>query len=259
LTWLEHHTPSDAHVFITDLTSAYNIISVQGPKSRQLISSLTSADMSNNAFPYLTMQEIDMGYALVKALRVTYVGELGWELYVPTEFTLHVFDALVEAGKDMGLRHAGFQALNTLRLEKAYRDYGYDIDNTDTPLEAGLSFAVDLKKPRGFVGREALLRRKESGPLKRRLVQLLLLDPEPLLHGGEPIYRNGRLIGYLNSGGYGHTLGGAVGLGNLENESGVTAEFVKTGSYEIEVVGTRHPAKASLRPMYDPNGARVRS
>ncbi len=241
------------------MTSGYNIINVQGPKSRQLIGGLTTADMSNEAFPYLTMQEIDIGYALVKALRITYVGELGWELYVPTEFTLHVFDSLVEAGADVGLKHAGFKALNTLRLEKAYRDYGYDIDNTDTPLEVGLGFAVDFAKPGGFIGREALLRQKEEGVLKHRLVQFLLEDPEPLLYGSEPIYRDGELVGHLNSGGYGHTLGGAMGLGKVENEEGVTADFVKSGSYEIEVVGARYPARASLRPMYDPKGERVRS
>nr|NIV28365.1 FAD-dependent oxidoreductase [Anaerolineae bacterium] len=187
------------------------------------------------------------------------VGELGWELYVPTEFTLHVFDMLVEAGADVGLKHAGFQALNTLRLEKAYRDYGYDIDNTDTPLEVGLGFAVDFAKPGGFIGREALLRQKEEGVLKHRLVQFLLEDPEPLLYGSEPIYRDGELVGHLNSGGYGHTLGGAMGLGNVENEKGVTADFVKSGTYEIQVAGARYPAKASLRPMYDPKGERVRS
>ncbi|RLC79009.1 MAG: FAD-dependent oxidoreductase [Chloroflexi bacterium] len=257
--WLEQHIPPEAHVFVTDVTSGYNIISVQGPKSRQLISGLTSADMSNDPFPYLTMQEIDVGYALVKALRITYVGELGWELYVPTEFTLHVFDALVEAGADMGLRHAGFKALNTLRLEKAYRDYGYDIDNTDTPLEVGLGHFVDFDKPGGFIGKEALLRQKEKGVLDRRLVQFLLEDPEPLLYGHEPIYRDGEKVGNLNSGGYGHTLGGAVGLGSIENKAGVTADFVKSGSYEIEVVNARYPARASLRPMYDPKGERVRS
>jgi glycine cleavage system aminomethyltransferase T/glycine/D-amino acid oxidase-like deaminating enzyme len=257
--WLEQHIPPDVHLFVTDVTSGYNIISVQGPKSRQLISCLTTADMSNKAFPYLTMQEIDIGYALVKALRITYVGELGWELYVPTEFTLHVLDSLVEAGADAGFKHAGFKALNTLRLEKAYRDYGYDIDNTDTPLEVGLSFAVDFTKPGGFIGKEALLRQKEEGVLRHRLVQFLLEDPEPLLYGSEPVYRNGVLVGHLNSGGYGHTLGGAVGLGNVENEGGVTADFVKSGSYEIEVAGVRYPARASLRPMYDPTGERVRS
>ena len=258
-TWLQKHIPPGAHVFLADVTSAYNIISVQGPKSRQLIGGLTHVDMSNEAFPYLTMQEIDMGYAPVKALRLTFVGELGWELYVPTEFTLHVFDQLVEAGAALGLRHAGFQALNTLRLEKAYRDYGYDIDNTDTPLEVGLGFAVDSAKPGGFVGREAFLRQKESGILASRLVQFLLEDPEPLLYGSEPIYRNGERVGYLGSGGYGHTLGGAMGLGSVENESGVTAEFVRSGRYEIEVAGVRNPAQASLRPMYDPKGERVRS
>jgi 4-methylaminobutanoate oxidase (formaldehyde-forming) len=258
-TWLEHHIPPNAYVFITDVTSGYNIINVQGPSSRQLISGLTNADMSNEAFPYLTMQEIDMGYALVKALRITYVGELGWELYVPTEFTLHIFDMLVEAGADVGLKHAGFQALDTLRLEKAYRDYGHDIDNTDTPLEVGLAFAVDFNKPGGFIGREALLRQKEEGVLEHRLVQFLLEDPEPLLYGSEPIYRDGKWVGYLGSGGYGHTLGGAVGLGHIENEEGVTPDFVKSGSYEIEVASVRYPASASLRPMYDPEGTRVRS
>ena len=257
--WLKRNTPPDAHVYVTDVTSAYNIINVQGPKSRQLLSGLTSADMSNDAFPYLTMQEIDMGYALVKALRVTYVGELGWELYVPTEFTLHVFDALVDAGHDLNLKQAGLKVLNTLRVEKAYRDYGYDIDNTDTPLEAGLSFAVDFDKPDGFIGKEALLRQKELGAVKHRLVQFLLDDPEPLLYGSEPIYRNGKRVGHLGSGGYGHTLGGAVGLGYVDHEEGATADFIKSGLYEIEIAGQRYPAQASLRPMYDPKGLRVRS
>jgi 4-methylaminobutanoate oxidase (formaldehyde-forming) len=257
--WLEKHIPAEAHVFVTDVTSGYNIINIHGPKSRRLVSGLTDADVSNKAFPYLTMKEIDLGYALVKALRVTYVGELGWELYVPTEFTLHVFDMLVEAGADVRLRHAGFQALNTLRLEKAYRDYGYDIDNTDTPLEAGLGFAVDFSKPGGFIGKEALLRQREKGVLDHRLAQFLLENPEPLLYGGEPIYRHGKLVGYLRSGGYGHTLGGAVGLGPVENEDGVSADFVESGSFEIMVAGLRYRARASLSPMYDPKGERVRS
>ena len=258
-TWLKRHIPPDAHIFVTDVTSGYNILNVQGPKSRQLISGLTSADMSNEAFPYMTMQEIDMGYALVKALRVTYVGELGWELYVPTEFTLHVFDMLVEAGQAVNLKHAGFQVLNTLRIEKAYRDYGNDIDNTDTPLEAGLGFAVDFDKPDGFIGCDALLRQKEAGPLQYRFLQFLLEDPEPLLYGSEPIYHDGVRVGHLAGGGYGHTLGGAVGLGYIFNEEGVTADFVKSGRFEIEVVNERYPARASLRPMYDPKGLRVRS
>jgi 4-methylaminobutanoate oxidase (formaldehyde-forming) len=259
LTWLKNHIPPETHVFVTDVTAGYNILNVQGPKSRQLISSLTSADISNEAFPYMTAQEIDMGYALVKALRVTYVGELGWELHVPTDFTLHVFDELIEAGVKFGLKHAGFQALDTLRLEKAYRDYGHDIDNTDTPLEVGLGAFVDFDKPEGFIGREALLKRKESGLLQYRLTQFLLQDPEPLLYGGEPIYRDGERVGYLAAGGYGHTLGAAVGLGSVENKAGVSVDFIKSGNFHIEVASQRFPAKASLRPMYDPKGLRVRS
>jgi len=258
-TWLKEHLPPDAHVFATDVTSGYNIINVQGPKSRQLISGLTSADMTNQAFPYMTAQEIDIGYSVVKALRVTYVGELGWELYVPTEFTLHVFDLLVEAGRGLDLKHAGFQALNTLRIEKAYRDYGWDIDNTDTPLEVGLGFAVDFDKPGGFMGRDALLRQKEEGILKHRLVQFMLKDPQPLLYGGEPIIRNGKRVGYLASGGYGHTLGGALGLGSVKHEAGVSADFVKSGSYEIDVAGVHYAARASLRPMLDPKGEKIRT
>jgi glycine cleavage system aminomethyltransferase T/glycine/D-amino acid oxidase-like deaminating enzyme len=257
--WLKKHIPPEAHVFITDVTSGYNIINLHGPKSRQLLSGLTSADISNEAFPYLTMQEIDIGYALVKALRITYVGELGWELYVPTEFTLHVFDMLMEAGPEVGLKLAGFQVLNTLRIEKAYRDYGYDMDNTDTPLEVGLDKFVDYGKPDGFIGKESLLKLKEAGMQTYRLVQFLLDDPNPLLYGSEPILRNGEFVGTINTGGYGHTLGAAVGLGNVENPDGVSPEYIKEGDFEIEVSGKLYSAKTSLRPMYDPQGKKVRS
>ncbi|MBW8011534.1 MAG: FAD-dependent oxidoreductase [Chloroflexi bacterium] len=255
--WLRRHIPPNAHVFVTNITSAYSVLNIQGPKSRDLFSRVTNADMSHEAFPYLSMKEIELGYALVKAFRVTYVGELGWELYIPTEFSLHVFDTIVETGTEVGLVHMGLQALESLRLEKAYRDYGGDIDNLDSPLEAGLSYFVDFDKPAGFIGKEALLQRKEAG-LKYRMVQFLLEDPEPLLHYGEPIYRNGEPVGYIMSGGYGHTLGGAVGVGPVENEEGVSADYIKSGAYEIDVAGVRYPAKAALRPMYDPKLKKVR-
>lgn len=257
--WLQRHTPADAHAFVTDVTSAYSILNLQGPQSRRLLSSVTTADVSNQAFPYLTMQEVDIGYALVKALRLTYVGELGWELYVPTEFSLHVFDLITEAGKDVGLEHAGFQALDTLRLEKAYRDYGHDMDNTDTPLEMGLAFAVDFDKPGGFIGREALLQQKTSGVLTSRLVQFLLDDPDPLLYGGEPVYRDGQRVGYVRTGGYGHTLGASVGLGAVQNSTGASAAFINAGSYQLEIAGERYSARSSLRPFYDPENRRARS
>jgi glycine cleavage system aminomethyltransferase T/glycine/D-amino acid oxidase-like deaminating enzyme len=256
--WLKRNIAPDAHVFVTNITSAYSVLNIQGPKSRDLLSRVTNVDMSNEAVPFLTLQEIDIGYALVLALRVSYVGELGWELYIPTEFSLHVFDMLVEAGKDVGLVFAGLQALETLRLEKAYRNYGNDVDNLDTPLEAGLSRFVDFDKPGGFIGKEALLRHKQTG-IKHRLVQFLMDDPEPLLYYNEIIYRDGEPAGRILAGGYGHTLGASVGLGYVENKEGVTADYIKSGMYEIQVAGVRYPAKASLQPMYDPTGERVRS
>ena len=258
MAWLRRNSPPEAHVTCTNITSAYSVLNIQGPKSRDFLSQVTTADLSNEAFPFLTSQEIDIGYAPVRAIRITYVGELGWELYIPTEFSLHVYDTLIEAGDEFGLKHIGLQALDTLRLEKAYRDYGNDIDNLDTPLEVGLKFFVDFEKPGGFIGKEALMRREEAG-LKYRLVQFLLNDPEPLLHYGEPIYRDGLRVGYIMSGGYGHTLGAAVGVGPVENETGIaTVDYIISGEYEIEVAGVRYPAKASLRPMYDPKLLRVR-
>jgi 4-methylaminobutanoate oxidase (formaldehyde-forming) len=257
--WMKKKIPADAHVFVTDVTSGYAMINVQGPKSRELISAITSADMSNEAFPYMTMQEIDIGFARPLAFRITYVGELGYELYIPTEFAVHVYDMLQIEGNERGIGNAGLHALNTLRLEKAYRDYGHDIDNTDSPLDVGLGFCVDFDKPGGFIGREALLRYKESGPIKYRTVQFLLEDPEPLLYHAEPILRDGEYVGYVQSGGYGFTLGGSVGLGSIENEGGATKAFVEEGKFEINVAGELYPARASIRPLYDPKGERVRS
>ena len=256
--WLKKHTPPEAHCFVTDVTSGYTLIQIQGPKSRELLSRVTTADMSNQGFPYRTMREIDLGYALVPALRLSYLGELGWELYVPTEFALSVYDTLVQEGRDLDLQHAGLQTLNSLRLEKAYRDYGHDLDNLDTPLEAGLGFVTALDKPGGFIGREALMEQKAAGELKRRLVQFLINDPEPLLFHGEPIFRDKVRVGYIRSGAYGHTLGGAVGLGYVENDQGVSVDYVKSGAFEIEVAGVRYPATASLKPLYDPGNLRLR-
>jgi heterotetrameric sarcosine oxidase gamma subunit len=259
LLWLKKHIPYDAHAVITDVTSGYTLLNIQGPKSRELMRRVTTADVSKEAFPYMTAQEIDINYALVQVMRVTYEGELGFELYIPAEFSVHVYDAVVEAGQDLGLRHAGFQALNSLRIEKAYREYGHDMDNLDTPLEAGLGWAVKFDKPEGFIGRDALLRHKENGSLKYRMVQFLLEDPEPLLYGNEIIYRDGVIVGYLQTGAYGFTLGGAMGMGFVENGDGATADFINSGTYEIDIAGERYPARASLRPMYDPEGIRVRS
>ena len=256
--WLERHIPEDAHAHLTDVTSGYAVLGLMGPDSRALLSRLTPADLSNAAFPFATSQEIDLAYARVRATRITYVGELGWELYIPSEFATGVYDALVAEGEAFGLRLAGFHALNSLRIEKGYRHWGHDITDEDTPLEAGLGFAVAFAKPGGFIGREALLRQKDEG-LKRRLVTFALDDPEPLLYHNEPIWRDGRLVGYTTSGMFGHTVGRAVGLGYVEAADGATPEYILTGRYEIEVAGERFAARPSLRPLYDPKAERVKA
>jgi 4-methylaminobutanoate oxidase (formaldehyde-forming) len=255
--WLTRHIPDGAHCFATDVTSASAVIGVMGPESRALLSKLTPADLSNEAFPFGTSQEIDLGYARVRALRITYVGELGWEIYMPSEFAPAVFDALVAEGAAHGLKLAGMHVLDSCRIEKAYRHWGHDLTDEDTPLEAGLGFTCRFDKNLPFIGRDALLRQKEEG-LKKRLVQFALEDPEPLLYHNEPIYRDGEIVGYISSGNYGHHLGRAIGLGYVSHPEGVDADFVKTGRYEIEVACERFPAQASLRPLYDPKSERIK-
>ncbi|MEE9297630.1 MAG: FAD-dependent oxidoreductase [Acidimicrobiia bacterium] len=255
---MRRSTSTDARVYVTDVTSGHTLLSVQGPESRTLLSKVTTANLDNDAFPYFTAQKIDLYNAMGLALRVSFVGELGWELYIPTEFALGVYDRIIEVGSASGLAHAGMATLESTRTEARRLDYGLDMENTDTPLEAGLGFAVDFEKPGGFTGREALLAQRDSRPLKSRLVQFLLEDPEPLLYGEEPIFRDGVTVGYLRSGAYGHTLGGAMGFGYVEHDAGVTADFVKSGSFEIQVAGERFGASASLRAMYDPKNLRVR-
>jgi 4-methylaminobutanoate oxidase (formaldehyde-forming) len=258
-TWMRGHTPDDAHALLTDVTSAYCQINVQGPNSRALLQSLTDADLSNGAFPFRTAREIAIGFARVLCIRITYVGELGYELYIPAEHALHVYDRLVEAGPPFGLRHAGLKALASLRMEKGYRDYGHDIDNTDNAFETGLGFFVDFDKPSGFIGREAALRQKASGPPTRRLAQVLVKDPGPMLFHAEVVRRNGRPVGYVRAGSYGHTLGGAVGLAMIEAGEPVTAAYVNEARWELDIAGRLHPATVSLRPLYDPEMKRVRA
>ena len=255
---LKQQIPPRSHCVLTNVTSGMGVISLMGPKARDLLQSLTPADVSNRAFPFATSQEIELGYALVRASRITFVGELGWELYVPTEFMLGVYDEIVAAGPDFGLTHAGYHALNSLRIEKAYRHWSHDITDEDTPLEAGLGFAVKFDKAGGFIGRDALLSQKEQG-LRKRLVQFKLKDPEPLLYHNEPIWQGSEIVGHITSGAYGHMLGGCIGLGYVHGlDGGDPAAQISMGGYEIEVAGVRIPAEASLRPMYDPDSKRVR-
>ena len=255
--WLNAHVPGDAHCVLTNVTSAMGVISLMGPRSRELLQSLTSADLSNEAFRFATSREIELGYGLVRASRITYVGELGWELYIPAEFTVGVYEQILDASESLGLVHAGYHALDSLRIEKAYRHWGHDITDEDSPLEAGLGFAVKFDKPGGFIGREALLRQKERG-IPRRLLQFRLCDPEPLLYHNEPVWYRDEIVGYIRSGNYGHSLGGSIGLGYVDRSRVGDLAGAGAGTCEIEVAGVRVPAEASLRPMYDPDNSRIR-
>jgi len=257
--WLKRHIPGDSRCGLTNVTSAMSVISVMGPRSRELLQSLTPDDMSHAAFAFGTSREIELAYGLVRASRITFVGELGWELYIPTEFTLGVYDEIVTAGAPLGLVHAGYHALNSLRIEKAYRHWGHDITDEDTPLEAGLGFAVKMDKPGSFIGRDALVKQKEAG-LTKRLVQFKLADPEPLLYHNEPIWQGNEIVGYVASGAYGHTLGSCIGLGYVNGSDGSDPkDSIASGGFEIEVAGVRVSAEASMRPMYDPGNTRIRN
>jgi 4-methylaminobutanoate oxidase (formaldehyde-forming) len=247
------------HACVTDVTGAYAQINLQGPRSRELLQSLTSVDLTNDAFPFRTAREIDLGFARVLCLRITYVGELGYELYVPAEQAVHVYDRLVAAGPAYGLRHAGTKALASLRMEKGYRDYGHDIDNTDTVLEAGLGFAVAFDKPAGFLGRDAVAAQKAAGPLRKRLVQVLVDDPEPLMFHAEVVRRDGVALGYIRAASYGHTLGGAVGLAMIEAGEPIDAAWIEEGSWTVEIVDREWPCTVSLRPLFDPTNEKVKA
>ncbi|MEX1365733.1 MAG: FAD-dependent oxidoreductase, partial [Nannocystaceae bacterium] len=257
--WMRRQFPADAHAVVTDVTSGYCQLNLQGPRSRELLQSLTSADLSNDAFGFRTAAEIDLGFARLLCVRITYLGELGYELYIPVEHAAHVYERITAAGPAFGLRHAGLKALASLRMEKGYRDYGHDIDNTDSPLEAGLGFAVALDKPGGFLGRDAVAAKKAEGPLRRRLLQVLLLDPEPMMFHAELVHRDGKAVGYVRAASYGHTLGGAVGLAMIEADEPITTAWIEAGRWEVEIAGRMVPARLSIRPLYDPKMERIKS
>jgi 4-methylaminobutanoate oxidase (formaldehyde-forming) len=260
-TWIKRHIPEDAHCFVTDITGGVAQLNVQGPRSRELLQSITSADLSNEAFPFRTAREIDIGFARVWCNRITYVGELGYELCIPAEQAVHVYDRVVAGGQDFGLCHAGLRALGSLRLEKAYRDYGHDMDNTDDAYETGLGFFVDLDKS-DFVGKAYCVDKKAQGPTYgRRLAQVLVKDPEPLMYHAEVVYRDGKAVGYVRAASYGHTLGGAVGLAMIEAGEPIDRSYLDNGHWEIDIAGRRYPLQVALpsRPLYDPRGERVRA
>jgi 4-methylaminobutanoate oxidase (formaldehyde-forming) len=226
-----------------------------GPNSRALLGRVSPDDFSNAGFPFATSREVDIGYARLRATRLSYVGELGWELYVPVEMACGVYDALFEAGGDLGLHDAGYFAMESLRAEKGYRAWGHDLSPDDTPLEAGLGFAVAFGKG-DFIGREALVKQRAAG-LKRCLAVFTLDDPEAYLVHDEPVYRDGVLVGHVTSADYGHSLGRAVAFAYLENDAGATRDWIVSGAYEIDIAGTRWAARPHFRPPYDPEGKKL--
>jgi 4-methylaminobutanoate oxidase (formaldehyde-forming) len=259
MNWLRRTPSPDSRVTLTDVTSGFAVLALMGPKARAILSRLTPADLSNEAFPFGSMQEIEIGYAKGFAQRLSYVGELGWEIYVPTEFAGQIFDLLLEAGTPEGMALAGYHALDSLRLEKGYRHFGHDISPGDTPLEAGLGFAVAFRKEVDFIGRTALERQRAQG-IHRRMVHLKLNHPEPILLHDEPIWRNGEIAGRTTSGAYGHFVGASVALGYLENVPLLSwQDWIDRGSYEIEIAGTRHSATVSRQSFHDPQNRRIRS
>ncbi len=255
LAWLRKNL-RDEFAVITDVTASESVLCLMGPRSRDLIRKVSPNDFSNEGHPFGSFREIEIGMGLARAHRVTYVGELGWELYVPTDQTAHVFEVLEEAGREFGLKLCGLHTLDSCRIEKAFRHFGHDITDEDHVLEAGLGFAVKTGKG-DFIGRDAVLRKKEAG-LDRRMVQFRLTDPEPLVYHNEPLLRDGRIVGNVTSGNYGHFLGGAIGMGYVPSKGESDADVLGS-TYEIEIAGERFPALASLKPMYDPKSERVRA
>ena len=254
LAWLRRHQ-GDRAVAIIDMTAAEAVFCVMGPKSRYLMSAVSPDDLSHKGFGYATAREIEIGLGIARAHRISYVGELGWELYVSTDMAAHVFETLRDAGADHGLKLCGLHTLDSCRIEKAYRHFGHDITDEDHVLEAGLGFAVKTAKP-DFIGRDAVLRKQDQG-LGRMMLQFQLEDPAPLLFHNEAILRDGKIVGPVTSGNYGHALGGAIGMGYVPCAD-QTAEDVLASRYEIDVAGVRHKARASLTPLYDPKAERVR-
>ena len=258
LAWIADHIPAGSDATLTDITEEWGTLSLMGPKARNVLAKVTAADVSNEAFPFAHVREIDIAGHTVRALRVTYVGELGWELHVPIGATGEVFDVLMEAGRAHNIRPTGYRALESLRLEKGYRAWSSDITPNDTPFEAGLGWAVKLKENTDFMGRKAL---EESAgqPLKKRLAGFTLDAPDAVLVGRETILRDGETVGYLTSGGYGYTIGKSIGYGYVRSADGIDDDFLMSGTYELVVANQRIPARIGMEPFFDPSNSCVRT
>ena len=256
---ISRHSPAGKHVAVVDVTSSYAVLGVMGPRSRELLTRLTTADLGEEAFPFGTSREIDLGHATVRATRLTYVGELGWELYVPTEFAVGVYEDLMSTGADLGVGNGGYYAIDALRLEKGYRAFGRDLTPDYTPVEAGLLFTCKLKTDIGFLGRDAVEQARQRGP-RRKLVSFQVEDPAAMLWGGELVLRDGVAAGLVTSAAWAATTGACVGLAYLWDSSGdpVSRDWLGAGSYEVNAGGQRHRVTVTTKPIYDPGGTKIR-
>jgi len=255
--WIARNIPDGMQAELVDVTSAYSVLSLMGPNARTVLEKVTSSDVSNVAFPFGRIKTVGIAGCPVRALRITYVGELGYELHVPVEYATTVYDALMAAGAGLGLINAGYRAIESCRLEKGYRAWGSDIGPDHTPVEAGLAWAVKTRKTIPFRGREAI-ERQLSGGVRKMLACFVPDDPDVVLLGRETIYRDGQRVGWLSSGGFGYTIGKAIGFGYVRNPAGVTEDFVLSGRYELDVARERVPCSVSLKPLYDPEMKRVK-
>jgi sarcosine dehydrogenase len=255
--WIARNIPAGMNAQLVDVTSGSSVLSLMGPQARMILSRVCPDDLTNATFPFATARSISIGGCPVLALRVTYVGELGWELHLPTDMAVTVYEALMQVGADLGLVNAGYRAIETLRLEKGYRAWGADIGPDHTPVEAGLGWAVKMKSGIPFLGRDAIAAQLARG-VKKRLAAFTIDDPQIVLLGRETIYRDGQRVGWLSSGGHGHTIGKPIGLGYVRHPNGVTSDFIMAGRYELEVASERVAATVHLKPLYDPDNQRVK-
>jgi 4-methylaminobutanoate oxidase (formaldehyde-forming) len=257
-TWIKRHIADNADAHLLDVTSAFATLSLMGPRAREVLQQVTADDVSDKAFPFATMKELHIGGAPVRALRLTYVGELGWELHIPSEYAVTVYDLLMQAGQAFAMVNAGYRAIESLRLEKGYRAWGADIGPDYTPIEAGLAWTLKLKNQTPFQGREALVAQQRGGVAKR-LACFTVDDADAVLLGRETIYRDGERVGWLSSAGWGYTVRKHIGYGYVRHDDGVDSEFLRSGRYELEVAGERVPCAIHLAPLYDPRMERVKA
>jgi sarcosine dehydrogenase len=254
--WISRNLSGDCQ--LVDVTSGSAVLSLMGPEAREILARVCPDDLSNAGFPFGQARRISVASCPVLALRVTYVGELGWELHMPTDVAVTVYEALMAAGADLGLVNAGYRAIETLRLEKGYRAWGADIGPDHTPVEAGLAWACKMKSNVDFIGRGAVAAQQANG-VKKWLAGFTVEDPNVILLGRETIYRDGERVGWLSSGGFGHTVGNPIGYGFVRRKEGVDEAYLTSGSYELEVASERVPAMLHLGSLYDPTNARIKA